>query len=165
MNEIQKLAEEVLVLSRNTLRVNLRFLDAALSRFKMIPIEEFSLLTDGYYLLYNPKYVLTNFKEQKETITRDYLHIVLHCIYRHMFIDPTLDRPLWDLACDIAVENMITDLGLKSADAHREATQSTDIAKFQKECKMLTAEKIYAYLKSNNIDPVTATDIRSKFGI
>lgn len=163
LNEIQKLAEEVLVLSRNTLLVNLRFLDAALSRFKMIPIEEFSLLTDGYYLLYNPKYVLTNFKEQKETITRDYLHIVLHCIYRHMFIDPTLDRPLWDLACDIAVENVITDLGLKSADAHREATQSTDIAKFQKECKMLTAEKIYAYLKSNNIDPVTATDIRSKF--
>ena len=28
---------------------------------------------------------------------------------------------------------------------------------------MLTAEKIYAYLKSSNVDPMTATDIRSRF--
>lgn len=163
LNKAEKLAEEVLILSRNTLLVNLRFLDAALSQFEMKPVGESSMLTDGHFLLYNPKHVLSNFKHQKETVVRDYLHIVMHCVYRHMFMDPTLDRPLWDLATDIAVENVITDLGLKAAASFREATQAADIAKFQKECKMLTAEKIYAYLKSSNVDPMTATDIRSRF--
>ena len=163
LTKAEKLAEEVLILSRNTLLVNLRFLDAALSQFEMQPIEESSLLTDGHFLLYNSKHVLSNFKLQKETVVRDYLHIVMHCVYRHMFMDPSLDRPLWDLATDIAVENVITDLGLKAAASFREGLQANDIAKFQKECKMLTAEKIYAYLKASNIDPMTATDIRSRF--
>ena len=163
LTKAEKLAEEVLTLSRNTLLVNLRFLDAALSQFKMEPIEESSMMTDGHFLLYNPKHVLSNFRHQKETVVRDYLHIVMHCVYRHMFMDPTLDRPLWDLATDIAVENVITDLGLKAAASFREGLQANDIAKFQKECKMLTAEKIYAYLKSNDVDPNTATDIRSRF--
>ena len=163
LNKSEKLALEVLLLSRNTLLVNLRFLDAALSQFEMKPVGESSMLTDGHFLLYNPKHVLSNFKHQKETVVRDYLHIVMHCVYRHMFMDPSLDRPLWDLATDIAVENVITDLGLKAAASFREGLQANDIAKFQKECKMLTAEKIYAYLKSNDVDPMTATDIRSRF--
>lgn len=163
LTKAEKLALEVLILSRNTLLVNLRFLDAALSQFEMKPIEESSMMTDGHFLLYNTKHILSNFKHQKETVVRDYLHIVMHCVYRHMFMDPTLDRPLWDLATDIAVENVITDLGLKAAASFREGLQANDIAKFQKECKMLTAEKIYAYLKSNDVDPMTATDIRSRF--
>ena len=163
LTKAEKLAEEVLILSRNTLLVNLRFLDAALSQFEMKPVDESSMLTDGHFLLYNAKHVLSNFKHQKETVVRDYLHIVMHCVYRHMFMDPTLDRLLWDLACDIAVENVITDLGLKAAASFRESLQAKDIANFQKECKMLTAEKIYAYLKTNNIDPMTATEIRSRF--
>ena len=163
LNKSEKLAEEVLILSRNTLLVNLRFLDAALSQFEMKPVDESSMLTDGHFLLYNAKHVLSNFKHQKETVVRDYLHIVMHCVYRHMFMDPTLDRLLWDLACDVAVENVITDLGLKAAASFRESLQAKDIANFQKECKMLTAEKIYAYLKTNNIDPMTATEIRSRF--
>lgn len=163
LSKAENLAQEVLILSRNTLLVNLRFLDAALSQFEMCPIEESSMLTDGHFLLYNPMHVLSNFKYQKETVVRDYLHIVLHCVYRHMFMDPTLDRPLWDLACDVAVENVITELGLKVAFANREITQVADIKIFQKECKMLTAEKIYAYLKSSNVDPMIATDIRARF--
>ena len=162
-NKAQKLAEEVLILSRNTLLVNLRFLDAALSQFELYPVEESSMLTDGHFLLYNPKYVLSGFKHQKETVVRDYLHLVMHCIYRHMFMDPSLNRPLWDLACDIAVENVITELGLKATASFKEKNQAADIAKFKQECKMLTAERLYSYLVSENLDPMEATDIRSRF--
>ena len=87
LTKAEKLAEEVLILSRNTLLVNLRFLDAALSQFEMKPVDESSMLTDGHFLLYNPKHVLSNFRHQKETVVRDYLHIVMHCVYRHMFMD------------------------------------------------------------------------------
>ena len=163
LNKAQKLAEDVLILSRNTLLVNLRFLDLALSQFEMHPIEESTTLTDGRYLLYNPKHILNAFKKQKETCVRNYLHIVLHCIYRHMFIAPAVDRLLWDLACDIAVENVINDLGLQSTASLRENLQKTNISKFVKECGMLTAEKIYAYLKSQNLDPKAIANIRAEF--
>ena len=163
LNKAEKLAKEVLVLSRNTLLVNLRFLDAALSQFELFPIEESSMLTDGHFLLYNPKHILSNFKHQKETVVRDYLHIVMHCVYRHMFMDPSLDRPLWDLACDIAVENVINELGLKASASFRESLQRADVDRFKKECNMLTAEKIYGYLKSTGFDPMKAADIRSRF--
>ena len=51
MEKRNKLAREILMLSRNTLLVNLRFLDAALSQLELYPIEESSLLTDGQHLL------------------------------------------------------------------------------------------------------------------
>ena len=107
LNKAEKLAEDVLVYSRNTLLVNLRFLDMALSKFEMLPCEEYSIMTDGKYFLYNAKKVLSDFKLKKEISVRAYLHMVMHCVYRHMFMNPTLYRPLWDLACDIAVENVI----------------------------------------------------------
>ena len=51
--KLEKLAKDILILSRNTLLVNLRFLDVALSQFELIPIEESTILTDGKYILYN----------------------------------------------------------------------------------------------------------------
>ena len=61
MNEqdtrISELAGEVLRLSRNTLLVNLRFLDAALSRLEPMELPELIYATDGRYLAYDPRHV------------------------------------------------------------------------------------------------------------
>ena len=57
-NRIVELAKDILLLSRNSLLVNLRFLDVALSQFELIPQSEDAFLTDGKNLLYNPKLVL-----------------------------------------------------------------------------------------------------------
>ena len=157
------LAREVLTLSRNTLLVNLRFLDAALSMFEFFPIDESSLLTDGQHLLYNARHVLERYKSEKEAPVRDYLHVVMHCVFRHMFTDPTLDRPVWDLACDIAVENMITELGLKATEARRQAAQQNETDRLKKDVGMLTAEKLYSYFKTKGISPVELAQLRGSF--
>lgn len=161
--KLNKLALEVLRLSRNTLLVNLRFLDSALSRFEYIPTNESTLLTDGEHLLYNPEHVLKRYKHEKERPVRDYLHVVFHCIYRHMFMDPSLDRPLWDLACDSAVENIISELGLRSTSSEIESLQQSYISELKSKTKLLTAEKIYRCLKDENLDPMKAVDIRARF--
>ena len=161
--KLNKLALEVLRLSRNTMLVNLRFLDSALSRFEYIPTNESTLLTDGEHLLYNPEHVLKRYKHEKERPVRDYLHVVFHCIYRHMFMDPSLDRPLWDLACDIAVENIISELGLRSTSSEIESLQQSYISELKSKTKLLTAEKIYRCLKDENLDPMKAVDIRARF--
>ena len=161
--KLNKLARDVLILSRNTLLVNLRFLDAALSQFEMFPIEESTLLTDGKHILYNPRHILENYKAAKEIPVRDYLHIVMHCVFKHMYMDPTLNRPYWDLACDIAVENVITELNLKAVATARERQQAQYIAAIKKELKHVTAEKIYSYLRQFMPDPNQIAQIRGLF--
>lgn len=161
--QIDKLARDVLILSRNTLLVHLRFLDAALSQFELLPIEDSTLLTDGKHFLYNPTHILKNYKLAKEIPVRDYLHIVMHCVFRHMYMDPTLNRSYWDLACDIAVENIITELELKAVETLREKNQQSFIDNLKKELKFLTAEKIYAYLRDRVADPKEMAQLRGYF--
>lgn len=161
--KLNKLARDVLILSRNTLLVNLRFLDAALSQFEFFPIEESTLLTDGKHILYNPRHILECYKTAKEIPVRDYLHMVMHCVFKHMYMDPKLNRPYWDLACDIAVENVITELGLKAVTASRERQQAQYIAAIKQELKHVTAEKIYSYLRQTMPDPNKIAEIRGLF--
>ncbi len=161
--KLDALAREVLTLSRNTLLVNLRFLDAALSMFEYVPVDESSLLTDGKHLLYNARHVLERYKSEKEAPVRDYLHIVMHCVFRHMFMDPTLNRPMWDLACDIAVENMITELGLRSTEARRQSAQEKELQKLKQAVGTLTAEKLYRHLQDQNLSPADAAQLRGLF--
>ena len=49
-NRVSALAKEVLQLSRNQLMVQLRFLDAALSRVKLTELPELVYATDGRIL-------------------------------------------------------------------------------------------------------------------
>ena len=158
-----QLAKDVLFLSRNTLLVHLRFLDMALSQFELLPIESSTLLTDGKHILFNPKHILDSYMTAKEIPVRDFLHIVMHCVFKHMYMDPTLNRPYWDLACDIAVENVITELNLKAVTTAREQAQAQYIAAIQRELKHVTAENIYSYLRQTVPDPAKIAEIRGLF--
>ena len=79
--QLDKLARDVLILSRNTLLVNLRFLDSALSQFKFLAYDG-SLATEGRHICYNPIEILKRYKNEKEASVREYLHLVMHCIFR-----------------------------------------------------------------------------------
>lgn len=160
--KLNKLAKEVLNLSRNTLLVNLRFLDMALSRFQYFTHNKSTYFTNGEYLIYNPRHVLKSYKAEKDAPVRDYLHIVMHCVFRHMFMSPTLNRPLWDLACDIAVEAVINDLNLNSVETTRAKMQQGELNKIKSHVKILTAEKIYAYLV-DNFNERKAAELRAYF--
>ena len=116
------LALRVLELDRNTLLVNLRFLDRALSRLVPVPGND-SLATDGRYLYFDSRDLLTRYRAEREQSVRNYLHAVLHCVFRHMFVHTLVDRERWDLACDIAAEHVISSLGLPVLAAGREGEQ------------------------------------------
>ena len=62
--KLNKLALDVLHLSRNTLLVNLRFLDMALSRFEYVSYIESTYFTNGEFLIYNPQHVLKSYKTE-----------------------------------------------------------------------------------------------------
>ena len=144
-NKIDELARSVLTMSRNTLLVNLRFLDMALSMFRFEAYNG-TVATNGKQLCYNPIYVLKRFKDEKEHTTRAYLHMVFHCVFQHMFVGPSINRRIWNLACDIAVENAISELSIKSVAVKNESKELQYITDIQIKSNGLTAEKIYRYL-------------------
>ena len=148
----QSLALDILTLARNTLLVQFRFLDRAISRITFVPGDTIWFGCDGEYLYFDPWYVLNQYKAQQTILTRDLMHSLLHCIFQHSFVGKDIQtddvcRLRWDLACDIAVEHLITELGLKAVTCSREKQQAQYLAAMKKELKQVTAEKIYNFLK------------------
>lgn len=142
----EKLAAQILNISRNTLVVHMRYLDAALIRLTPQPSPQ-SLATDGVYLYYEPTFILSSYKQEKNCVTRDYLHVLLHCIFRHPFVDPgKVNQNLWNLACDIAVENIISSFSLSCVETSKAKLQQQALSMLSKELKTMTAEKIYLHL-------------------
>jgi predicted metal-dependent peptidase len=123
--------------------IRFRFLDIALSRLEPVLLDGATLATDGARLIYGPKHILRCFKSDHDKPARDYLHVLLHCIFSHMFTGDLQDSDLWDLACDIAVESTLNDLGLYAAGDSKKAAQRPELERIRADVKMLTAEKIY----------------------
>lgn len=144
-NLIEKAALDVITLARSMLIVKYRFLDVALNRLALVPSEEATLATDGVRLTYGPRHILRSFRSDRDKPAQEYLHAVLHCIYSHMFIGDNINQTLWTLACDIAVESTINDLGLRGNGSAKAIAQSPEIERLRAEIRMLTAEKIYHY--------------------
>lgn len=147
--KILRLAQDIMRLSGNSLIVNMRFLDCAMSMLSDVPYEaKGSIATDGKHIFYDPVYILKLYKKQRELISRNYLHMLLHCVFRHNMVSALVDRDAWGLACDIAVEAIINEQLLPMLQAERERYQTSIIDKVKQETKYLTAEKIYHYLIS-----------------
>ena len=119
VEQMEGLAKEVMQFSRDTLAVKLRFLNPALSRLELLP-STWPLATDGVRLLYDPVYVLHAYAKERTMPVRSYLHVVLHCVFQHFYVDLRIDQTIWNLACDMAVEAMITEMGLDCARVERE---------------------------------------------
>ena len=154
-------ANEVLALARNTLLLNLRFLDGALNRLKTAVHAEIVYATDGSTLYFEPLHLLGRYRQEPDAITREYLHVLLHCLLRHPFLHEQLERQWWDLACDIAVEAVIGGLGLDAVTTQRQVQQAAVIDRLQKEVRHLTAEKLYRHFLKN--PPKDQNDLRVLF--
>lgn len=150
IKDINALALEILGLARSTLLVNLRFMDTAICRLKPRPYKG-SIAVTGEYILYSPEYVAGLYKMGKEQVIRAYLHMVFHCIFQHFAEDEPESEDLWDLACDIAVENVINELDLKCTDNGSQKIQEELLAPIRRDAGIITAEKLYRYFKDGNV--------------
>ena len=145
-DRIDALAIDVLNLSRNILVINLRFMDKAISMLKCKCIPEIeSVAVDGRNIYYNPIVVLKSYSKEKKLLTRQYLHMVLHCVYQHFWISTLVNQVYWNLACDIAVEYTINDLDLDCLQTDISEKQKRKIEKLQKKVKYVTADMLYSH--------------------
>ena len=146
--QIRKLAEEIMRLAHDGILVNMRFLDVALSKFKVECREQTGAhLFDGAKLYYDPVLLLGRYKTAQGYAARLYLHTLLHCIFYHSFETDKMNRQYWDMATDIAVEHTILDMNL-----HLTALPSDDMLRsrleiLEKQAGGLTAEKLYRHFR------------------
>ena len=145
LEQSDRLARQILEYARNTLFMNLRFMKNVLGRCELVPYHG-TVGTDAVNFYYSPKYILNQFKENQKQIIRTYLHTILHCIFQHQFVSPFIDRPVWNLSCDIAVEKIIQELRLDTIDTTPEINQNRTFSYLQDNIKYMTAEKIYEFL-------------------
>lgn len=157
-----EIATDIIGVSRNTLLLNLRFMDSAVFRLPPV-LSDTTISTDGNFLYYGASYVLKRYKQEPSRVVRDILHVVLHCVFRHSFVKPPIDTDIWDLATDIAVENIINSLDLQCLNSKCIFSQADVIEGLKSEIKSLNAEKIYRYYKDKELSKEQLTQIRLAF--
>lgn len=143
------LARDILKLSSNMLHVRLRFLDLALGELKLKSISGYQIGTDGQTLFYGPGCILRQYKAQQDSVARSLLHLLTHCILRHMFVGP-VEIALWNLACDISAENVL--LELNAPPSGEDAARRAALEWLASETTYLTAEHIYRYLQETPME-------------
>ena len=81
-----KIGQEILFAARNELYMNLPYLDAALCALPCVPGGgmTLSLATDGLHLYYDGNWLSERYLRSRVHTNRAYLHVVLHCMLRHL---------------------------------------------------------------------------------
>lgn len=151
-----ELARDILDECRVQLMLKFRFLDMALWRMENLPIRagaRYPLTTDARRVAFDPPRVIARFEEGFDELIRDYLHMVMHCIFRHPFDKDHRNRQAWNLTCDIIAESVALDMcaGRFSSPQDAERTEVLD------RIKMLTGSllpnKVYALVKGMVLTP------------
>ncbi|MDD6254822.1 MAG: VWA-like domain-containing protein [Eubacteriales bacterium] len=158
MDTARRIALQILTLTRNGLFVQLRFMDVALCQFVYVsadqtdlPFEIKKVATTGEHLIFDPRYIIQQYMREKKSLSRDYLHMVLHCIFRHPFVSTNMNREYWDLAADIAAEATICDLELNQTEVQNATEISYEIERIRGFVTQMNAEHIYRFLLTGDI--------------
>lgn len=162
--EREKIARDIVRLSKDSLLIAMRFLDMAIYA---LPAEADygveTVRTDGRFFYYNPDYILSLYLNQREAVARTYLHTLLHLVFRHAFDRQIVCAEVWDLSCDMAVENIINELDLSICTPRGLELQKNIIKEVKTKARALTAEKIYRYYQSVGLSETQAAALRRAF--
>lgn len=146
----EDLAKRILNLARDSIIVNMRFMDTALARIHPVSRPGLSCVAcDGKHMYYDSDVILRRCKKEPGWAVRVYLHICLHCIFYHAFGYEKTEREDWSLAADIAVENIILELSLPAASLSDDVERMEKLKILKKNAGALTAEKLYRNFRVN----------------
>lgn len=111
------------------------------------------MATNGAVCYYDPAGVLNAYMEEPKSVARTLLHVLLHCIFFHGFQYGKLDPRAWDLAADVAVENVILDMHLGGVSLEEDQDRERKLRVLKEDVGALTAEKLYRYFRFNPPTP------------
>lgn len=160
---VEPLARQALDLAKNTLLVNLRFMNAAFARLRPLPSPGATLACDGVFFRYDPRTLARAYASEPASVAHTYLHVVLHNVFLHLYPSEHVDALRWDAACDLTVEHVIAELDLPAARTSRAAAQRPTLALLDAALPLVTAETVYRYLREEMPDDAEVARLREPF--
>ena len=153
--ETLAICEDILKNSRNEMAVAMRFLQSAFGALKpIISGETGAMGTDGKLLYAAPGWLIEIFMKDRVRLNHMYLHEVLHCLFCHLWSRKDRDQRIWDLAADIAVENIMDDLYEKAVYIRPNSLRREKYRQWKEQQNVLTAEALYYLLTSCEEDEI-----------
>ena len=139
---LKSIGAQILAAARDELYFSMRFMDVALSSFTYQMDAQVSPFgTDGYRMYFHPRELGGLYRENRILANRGYLHMVLHCIFRHM-VKRGMDERYWDLSCDIAAEHIIDGCDLRPVRFSRSLLRRETYRKLEASGHVLNAERV-----------------------
>ncbi len=146
--KLKSLGVSILCAARDELYFSMRFLDVTLSSFVYQMDSSVSPFgTDGAVMYFHPQQLGGLLRENRILVNRGYLHMVFHCIFRHMF-KRTDDERYWDLSCDIAAEHLIDGCDKRPVRWSRSLLRRETYRKLETGGRVMNAERIFRELKA-----------------
>lgn len=152
----EAMAGSAVNLVREQLLSRMPYLDRALVRmplefYRPEEIDEHTIGfgTDGEKLFAVPEVILSAF-EVPGLLEHMELHSLLHCLYCHLFRYGELDRDAWDLAADLAVEQVILHLQPQPVRLAEDPARLQALDLLHEKVPVLNAESIYGAFRSDS---------------
>lgn len=139
------LANEILTHIRTQLLIPLRFLDVVIfkcARQVQLHNDHMQVLPNG--LSYPANQIIADYAQSPSLVARNLLHMICHGIFQHSRYLSRGDA-LWNLACDMAVENTILSFQLPLVAHSHDTDEQRILNDYAQVVPELTAEKLYRH--------------------
>ena len=166
--ELEQAGKRVLNASRTELYIDMRFFGAALNSLSYeMDLSTTSVGTDAVSIRFNPSHVLRLFVEEPGKLNRTYLHMLLHCIFMHMYTSANYkNERLFDICADIVVESILDDMDYQCIYRVSSDYRNRWYYLLEKELKVLTVEKLYRFFsEEKEIDVFEMEKLEREFAL
>ena len=160
--DFAEIGRDILFASRNELYMSLPYLDTALCAlvFAAGGGVTLSLATDGETLFYDGPWLADRYLRSRVWPCRAYLHVILHCMLRHLAKKRGKVPELWDLACDTAVESILDELDYPCLNSGPIPQKQKVYGQCRRSMPVLTAEGIYRHLLRQDLPSYEAAQLQ-----
>ena len=161
---LNNLGLRILNQAKIELSLSMRYLSRALDKLSFqMDFNTRRMGTEGEKLHFHPEFVFQLYVESPQKLYRLYMHSLLHCLFRHMFKTEGREETLWNLATDIHVEYVLDSMEVPLLFRPAYPFREDYFRKLEKEIKSLSAERIYAYLLTQNLSYAERERLEQEF--
>lgn len=163
--ELERVGKELLSEVQTELCLAMPFLTPALGSLSFVMDNGVSTIgTDAETLRFHTSWLLAAWIEKPYLIDRTYMHLVLHCLFRHMFgLSEHENAELWNLSADISAESLLDEMDYEAVRRTPSDFREEWYEKLRREVKVLTAERLYHYFERNPPDYLLLVRLSREF--
>ena len=142
--QILEISHKIISAAHAKILLSLRFLEIAMGNLTWEPVfGSGRYACDGEKIFFDPERLILDYKRDREFAVDLYLHEIFHMVFHHGFEYGKKDKKSWDLAADIAVWTVMSELDTFRERTDEDAERLLKLKTLRKRCPQLSAQKLY----------------------